>query len=192
MREFAQITWDAPLRDDCRALLALALREDLGGADDWTSSALVPAQAIGRAEVVARRAGIVAGLPAVELLVEMVDARLGWLPAAGDGDPIEPGARIAQIEGPARSLLRAERPMLNLLGRLSGIATLTRQFVEAVSGTKARVYDTRKTTPGWRRLEKYAVRCGGGRNHRTGLFDAVLIKDNHLALGADATDSAAR
>jgi len=192
MREFAQITWDAPLRDDCRALLALALREDLGGADDWTSSALVPAQAIGRAEVVARRAGIVAGLPAVELLVEMVDARLGWLPAAGDGDPIEPGARIAQIEGPARSLLRAERPMLNLLGRLSGIATRTRQFVEAVSGTKARVYDTRKTTPGWRRLEKYAVRCGGGRNHRTGLFDAVLIKDNHLALGADATDSAAR
>jgi nicotinate-nucleotide pyrophosphorylase (carboxylating) len=107
-----------------------------------------------------------------------------------DGRSVEPGDRVARMEGPARGILTAERPVLNLLGRLSGIATLTKRYVEAVVGTRARIYDTRKTTPGWRRLEKYAVRCGGGSNHRTGLFDAVLIKDNHLALGAGADDSA--
>ncbi|NUQ64248.1 MAG: carboxylating nicotinate-nucleotide diphosphorylase, partial [Pirellulales bacterium] len=114
-----------------------------------------------------------------------VDSGLRWTPAAEDGQAVAAGAAVARIEGPARALLTAERLVLNLLGRMSGIATLTREYVNAVSGTKARIYDTRKTTPGWRRLEKYAVRCGGGRNHRTGLFDAVLIKDNHLALGVD-------
>ncbi len=110
--------------------------------------------------------------------------RLRWSPQIADGSPVEKGTCAGIIEGPARGLLAAERILLNLLGRLSGIATLTRQYVAAVAGTKARIYDTRKTTPGWRRLEKYAVRCGGGSNHRSGLFDAVLIKDNHLALGA--------
>ena len=104
---------------------------------------------------------------------------------AHDGDLVSAGAIIATLAGPARDLLTSERTLLNLLGRLSGIATLTRQYVDAVAGTKARIYDTRKTTPGWRRLEKYAVRCGGGYNHRTGLFDAILIKDNHLALAAE-------
>jgi len=113
-----------------------------------------------------------------------MDSRLLWQPRAVDGAHVAAGEILATIVGPARSLLTAERPLLNFLGHLSGIATLTRRYVEAVAGTGARVYDTRKTTPGWRRLEKYAVRMGGGHNHRAGLFDAVLIKDNHLALGA--------
>jgi nicotinate-nucleotide pyrophosphorylase (carboxylating) len=159
-----------------------------------TTAALIPEDAIGQAEVVARREGLIAGLPAAQMALEMFDARLEWLPNCEDGRSVAPGERIARIEGPARSILTAERPVLNLLGRLSGIATLTKRYVEAVAGTKARIHDTRKTTPGWRRLEKYAVRCGGGWNHRTGLFDAVLIKDNHLAAwsgGAAAPSSPA-
>jgi nicotinate-nucleotide pyrophosphorylase (carboxylating) len=109
-----------------------------------------------------------------------------------DGQLLEPGDSLGQIEGPARGILTAERIVLNALGRLSGIASLTRQYVEAAGETAARIYDTRKTTPGWRRLEKYAVRCGGGCNHRTGLFDAVLIKDNHLALGVELSAAANR
>jgi nicotinate-nucleotide pyrophosphorylase (carboxylating) len=113
-----------------------------------------------------------------------IDAK--WRPLANDGDAVQAGAALAEIAGEARDLLTAERLLLNLVGRLSGIATLTRQYVDAIAGTRARIYDTRKTTPGLRRLEKYAVRCGGGTNHRTGLFDAVLIKDNHLAFAAAA------
>jgi nicotinate-nucleotide pyrophosphorylase (carboxylating) len=120
------------------------------------------------------------------LVLREIDRRLQWFPLAKDGDPVAPGQQVARIEGPAAALLAAERLVLNFLGRMSGIATLTRQYVEAVAGTKARIYDTRKTTPGWRRLEKYAVKCGGGWNHRTGLFEALLIKDNHLALGAES------
>src|SRR5205085_11574756 len=104
-----------------------------------------------------------------------------WQPVRADGDRLEPGTVVARLAGPMRSLLALERMALNFLQRLSGIATLTARFVAAVAGTRAAIYDTRKTTPGWRALEKYAVRCGGGRNHRFGLFDAVLIKDNHLA-----------
>jgi nicotinate-nucleotide pyrophosphorylase (carboxylating) len=124
---------------------------------------------------------VIAGLPAAAAAIAQIDARLRWTPIASDGAVIQPGDCVARIEGPARGILSAERLVLNLLGRLSGIATLTRRFVEAVAGTKARIYDTRKTTPGWRRLEKYAVQCGGGVNHRMGLFDRILIKDNHLA-----------
>ncbi len=113
-----------------------------------------------------------------------------WSPQVGDGDAISAGQTLAILAGPARSLLTVERILLNLVGRLSGIATLAKAYVDAAGGTQARIYDTRKTTPGWRRLEKYAVRCGGGRNHRTGLFDAMLIKDNHLALGAQAEGTA--
>jgi len=128
---------------------------------------------------------VIAGLRAAKFAAGAVEPRVRWTAVAEDRQEATIGASVARMEGPARGLLRAERLVLNLLGRLSGIATLTRQYVEAVRGTQARIYDTRKTTPGWRRLEKYAVRCGGGHNHRTGLFDAVLIKDNHLALGAD-------
>ena len=183
-KEFSQIKWDRPLREDLRELLRLAIREDTGQLGDLTSTALVPEDAIGRADVVARGAGVVAGLPGVEMVLELVDSNLRCTRQVEDGRPVQPGEKVARIEGPARSLLTAERLMLNLLGRLSGIATLTKRYVDAVAGTKARVYDTRKTTPGWRLLEKYAVNCGGGRNHRTGLFDAILIKDNHLAVGS--------
>jgi nicotinate-nucleotide pyrophosphorylase (carboxylating) len=130
----------------------------------------------------------VAGLPAVELILSTIEPHLRWSPQTDDGQAIVCGQCIGSIAGPARGLLVAERILLNFLGRLSGIATLTRRYVDAVAGTSARIYDTRKTTPGWRRLEKYAVRCGGGRNHRGGLDNAVLIKDNHLALGNRSAD----
>ncbi len=185
-REFHQVSWDAQLQADWLRLLELAVDEDLGRQGDWTSLALVPAEARGRTAVVVRGSGVVAGLPAVESTLATFDSGLRWSPEAEDGRSVERGMPLGTIEGPARGLLAAERVLLNLLGRLSGIATLTRRFVDAAAGTKARIYDTRKTTPGWRRLEKYAVRCGGGWNHRSGLFEAVLIKDNHLALGAEA------
>jgi nicotinate-nucleotide pyrophosphorylase (carboxylating) len=191
-KEFQQTTWDEAARQQWQALLQLAVREDLAEAGDWTTNALVPADAPGRAAVVARQAGAVAGLSAVEMTLAAISPRLQWSPRAADGQPVQPGEVLGLIEGPARGLLSAERLLLNMLGRLSGIATLTRQYVEAVAGTRTRIYDTRKTTPGWRRLEKYAVRCGGGWNHRTGLFEAVLIKDNHLALGAQSADASAR
>lgn len=180
---FESIAWDDSVHQDLAALLPLALDEDLGTHGDWTSLALVDAGAMGGAHVVVRQPGTIAGLPAAEMALAAVDSRLDWQPNVGDGAGVVPGQRVARVAGPVRSLLAAERLVLNLLGRLSGIATLTRHYVEAVAGTGATVYDTRKTTPAWRRLEKYAVRCGGGRNHRTGLFDAVLIKDNHLAAG---------
>lgn len=141
---------------------------------------------MGRAAIVARESGAIAGLPGVEATFREIEPLLKWTPAVDDGHWATAGDVLGQLEGPARGLLSSERLALNLLGHLSGIATLTRAYVEAVADTEARIYDTRKTTPGWRRLEKYAVRCGGGRNHRSGLHEAVLIKDNHLALGADA------
>jgi len=164
-------------------MLRLAIREDLGRRGDQTSKALIPTGAVGAAEVVARQPGIVAGLPAAETAVRLVNRALVWTARLGDGQAVEAGDCVARIEGPVRGILAAERVLLNVLARLSGIATLTRRYVDAVAGTRARIYDTRKTTPGWRRLEKYAVRMGGGRNHRTGLYDAILIKDNHLAFG---------
>jgi nicotinate-nucleotide pyrophosphorylase (carboxylating) len=184
VHDFHQIDWDGAVEEDCRQIIRLAIREDLDRTYDWTTVSLVPAETRGHAAIVARRNGVIAGLPAARLALEEMDAQLQWSPNTEDGAAVSAGDTIAIIEGPARSLLTAERLVLNLIGRLSGIATLTRRYVDAVAGTKAHIYDTRKTTPGWRRLEKYAVRRGGGRNHRTGLFDAILIKDNHLALGA--------
>ncbi len=181
-KDFAQLDWDETLADDCRQIVRLAIREDLAQAQDWTSMALAPEEARGQATLVAREAGTVAGLQAAALALDEMQVPIAWRPAANDGQRVAAGDCLAELSGPVRALLTAERLLLNLIGRLSGVATLTRQFVQAVQGTSAGVYDTRKTTPGWRRLEKYAVRCGGGRNHRTGLFDAVLIKDNHLAL----------
>ena len=185
-REFQQIEWDAAAIDDCRQLVRLAIREDLDRHHDWTTVSLVPEETNGRAAVVAREPLVVAGLAAAQLALAEMDKRVLWTPHVSDGAAATAGTTLALIQGEARSLLTAERIILNLIGRLSGVATLTRQFVEAVWGTKARIYDTRKTTPGWRRLEKYAVRCGGGHNHRTGLFDAILIKDNHVAFGRAA------
>jgi nicotinate-nucleotide pyrophosphorylase (carboxylating) len=189
-KEFRQLDWDSAVEEDCRHVIRLAVREDLDRLFDWTTVCLVPPGVKGEAAVVARKCGVVAGLRAAAAAIDEMDASLQFCPSAEDGAAIAAGQTLATLSGSARSMLTAERIMLNLLARLSGIATLTRQFVDAVRGTSARIYDTRKTTPGWRRLEKYAVRCGGGYNHRTGLFDAILIKDNHLALGAAGQGSA--
>jgi len=183
MRDFTQHHWQPLIQRDFEQLLALALFEDADTMGDITCLALVPQTVQGSAAVVARTEGLLAGVPLVSVIVSAVDSALVWEPVLDDSAELTRGAVVGIIRGPARGLLAAERLVLNFLGRLSGIATLTKRYVEAVRGTKANVYDTRKTTPGWRRLEKYAVACGGGRNHRTGLYDAVLIKDNHLALG---------
>jgi nicotinate-nucleotide pyrophosphorylase (carboxylating) len=163
------------------ALIAQALAEDLGQVGDITSTAIIPSDARGSARLVARSPGVLAGMSAVERLAARFELIDNWEPCLSDGDSVESGSLIACVHGPMRSLLGMERIALNFLQRLSGIATLTARFVAAVAGTRAAIYDTRKTTPGWRALEKYAVRCGGGHNHRLGLFDAVLIKDNHIA-----------
>jgi nicotinate-nucleotide pyrophosphorylase (carboxylating) len=185
-QDFTQIVWDAALEAECRRIVRSAFDEDLQQIGDWTTNALVRPDAIGRAAVVSRQPGVVAGLPAAQMAAAEFDPRINWHPAITDGSAIEAGTVLATLDGPARSLLTVERVLLNLLGRLSGIATLTRRFVDAVGSAPVRIYDTRKTTPGWRRPEKYAVRQGGGWNHRLGLFDAVLIKDNHLAVAAAA------
>jgi len=184
--DFTQLDWDSAIEDDLRQIVRLAVREDLAREQDWTTLALVGPDAEGRAAVVAREPGVVAALPAAPVVIDEMHAVTQWHAKAHDGDEVAAGATVAEISGSARDMLVAERPLLNLIGRLSGIATLTRQYVRQIEGTGARVYDTRKTTPGWRRLEKYAVRCGGGMNHRIGLFDAVLIKDNHLAVAGRA------
>lgn len=163
------------------ALISLALAEDLGERGDLTSQTLIPPEARGTVQVVARQTGILAGVPLVAAVFARLDSDVTVTPRRADGDRLTPGAVVADVSGSVRSLLTGERTMLNFLTHLSGIATLTRQFVDAVAGTRAVILDTRKTLPGWRRLQKYAVRCGGGANHRMGLFDAVLIKDNHLA-----------
>ncbi len=173
---------------NARALVALALSEDLGEAGDVTASATIPPEAIGSARFVARTPGVVAGLPVAALVVEAFGPDLRFEPARSDGERIERGDVLARVEGSMRSLLSAERTALNFLQRLGGVASLTARFVAEVEGTKAVILDTRKTTPGWRALEKYAVRCGGGTNHRIGLYDAILIKDNHLAYLLDGGD----
>lgn len=183
VRDFHQTVYNDALRNDMRALVSLAIREDNDVDGDITSKSLIPESAPGRAAVVARGKGVAAGLVFAQELLQMVDARLTWESVANDGDLLEKGSVLGYVAGPTLAMLTAERLLLNLVGRLSGVATLARQYVDAIAGTKAHIYDTRKTTLGWRRLEKYAVRCGGARNHRSGLYDAVLIKDNHLAFG---------
>jgi len=159
-----------------------ALVEDFGRAGDVTSVATVPADLRGRAVVAAREAGVIGGLPLVEAVFGKLDAEVKLTAHARDGDAVAAGTVLMTVEGNARSLLGAERTALNFLGHLSGIATATAEFVRLIAGTPARVCCTRKTTPGLRALQKYAVRCGGGFNHRFGLDDAILIKDNHIAV----------
>lgn len=160
--------------------VAEALEEDLGLAGDITTMATVAADARARARLGAREAGVVAGLQPFEAAFRMLDADVAIEIAVPDGGLVEAGAEIARISGNARALLTAERVALNFVGHMSGIATLTHRFVEKVAGTSAHIIDTRKTTPGLRAFEKLAVRAGGGSNHRFGLFDAILIKDNHI------------
>jgi nicotinate-nucleotide pyrophosphorylase (carboxylating) len=163
-------------------LLRLALEEDLGAVGDVTTDCLVPPDVRATAAIVARADGVVAGLPVVERVLvlgealELLETRF----VARDGDRCRAGDTLVRFDGPLAALLPLERTMLNALGRLSGIASLTRRYVDAIAGTKARLCCTRKTLPGWRELEKYAVRCGGGWLHRIGLYDAMLVKDNHL------------
>jgi nicotinate-nucleotide pyrophosphorylase (carboxylating) len=164
----------------CQKLVELALAEDLEPGGDYTSLAIVPPELTGLADFVARSAGILAGLPTVELVINAVDPRLTFDTLIPDGASLRTDDRIGHVRGPLHGLFATERIALNFLQHLSGIATLTRRFVEAVAGLPCSIYDTRKTTPGWRLLEKYAVRQGGGGNHRMGLNDGVLIKDNHL------------
>jgi nicotinate-nucleotide pyrophosphorylase (carboxylating) len=171
----------------CERLARLALEEDLGATGDLTSQAVIPPDAVGQAVFVARSAGVIAGLPAAAIVFGLVDPGLSFQPLVSDGAAAQPGTQVAVVRGPMRSLLTGERTALNFMQRLSGIATLTARYVALVAGLRCKVLDTRKTTPGWRQLEKYAVRQGGGHNHRMGLHDGILIKDNHLAALASAT-----
>jgi nicotinate-nucleotide pyrophosphorylase (carboxylating) len=177
-----------------RPIVRMALAEDLGRAGDVTAAACIPQGARMRARFTARKAGVLAGIDCVRIALEEMDAGASMALNARDGDAFEAGAVLADAEADARAFLSAERTALNLLGRLCGVATLTRAYVDAVAGTGARIADTRKTTPGLRALEKHAVRCGGGVNHRFGLDDAVLIKDNHVAVcgGVEPAVRAAR
>ena len=172
-----------PLPDTLlRPLVENALREDLGRAGDITSNATIPANSQAKATFNARKAGIVAGIDLAHLAFQIFDPSVIFRPLKQDGDILDAGDCIAEVHGPARSLLSAERVSLNFLCHLSGIASETHKFVEAVKPHHARICDTRKTTPGLRALEKHAVLAGGGHNHRFGLDDAVLIKDNHIAV----------
>lgn len=162
-------------------LIELALSEDLAGASDLTCDALISPEDCAEVHVVARQPGVVAGLPIGDLVYERLDRVVGWVPEVKDGAFVQPDDVVARVSGPLAGLLTGERTVLNFLTHLSGIATQTREYVEAVRGTKAVILDTRKTLPGWRTLAKYAVRAGGGTNHRMGLYDGVLVKDNHIA-----------
>ena len=163
-------------------VVRMALAEDLGRAGDITAQACIPDGARMRAVFAARKPGVLAGVDCVRLALLAMDPAAKITPRLKDGDAFEAGAILVEVEAEARAFLAAERTALNLLGRLCGVATLTRAYVEAVEGTGARIADTRKTTPGLRALEKHAVACGGGLNHRFGLDDAILIKDNHVAV----------
>jgi nicotinate-nucleotide pyrophosphorylase (carboxylating) len=163
------------------AVVAQALAEDIGHGDLTTQTA-IPAAVQSTAHIVTREAGVVAGLPVVIAVFHQLDPRLKVLLHVDDGATVAAGTKLATVVGSARSILSGERVALNLLQRLSGIATMTAQYVAAVANTKAKILDTRKTTPGLRALEKYAVRVGGGYNHRFGLYDGVMLKDNHLAI----------
>lgn len=167
-----------------------ALEEDIG-AGDVTTDSIVPADAGMRGEIIAKQNGIIAGLDVAEACFSLVDQRVTFAAQVGEGERVQGRQLLAKLEGPARALLTAERTALNFLGRMSGIATLTRQFVDAVAGTKAIILDTRKTAPGLRAADKLAVLRGGGQNHRIGLYDMILIKDNHIDF-AGGIDEAVR
>ncbi len=180
----------APFSDstaaDCLKLIAMSLQEDVGADNisagiDCTTDAIVPHEATAKAGFVSRDEGVVCGVEVCKLAIEKFAPKLSLDVQAADGERIKPQQTIAVMSGPAHDILTMERTCLNFMCRLSGISSLTFQYVTEIAGTQATVLDTRKTTPGWRRLEKYAVACGGGDNHRMGLYDAVMIKDNHLA-----------
>ena len=163
-----------------RQIIQMAIEEDLGQGD-MTSELLFKDDTIAKSNIISREEIVVCGMDIAKEILKQYDKRLKLKVYVNDGGSAYVGCRLATIDGPLRSTLSSERVMLNFMQRLSGIATTTRKYVRAIQGTRAKIYDTRKTMPGWRILEKYAVRCGGGYNHRLGLYDGILIKDNHLA-----------
>ncbi len=163
-----------------KKLVQMAIEEDLGHGD-MTTELLFDEDITGQASIVPREEIVVCGMPVVQEIIRQYDDRLKLTIHIKDGEPAHVGSKLATFDGPLRSILSVERIVLNFLQRLSGIATTTSAYVRAIQGTRAKIYDTRKTLPGWRTLEKYAVRCGGGCNHRQGLYDGILIKDNHIA-----------
>ncbi|NMC20274.1 MAG: carboxylating nicotinate-nucleotide diphosphorylase [Thermogutta sp.] len=185
-RDFRQITWGSELGKIVRDLATSAKVEDLPPGGDVTSVALISPQAEGTARMVLREEAVASGLEAAPIWLAAYSEQLRWRAAVRDAEKLPAGSALGELSGPVVHILQAERTLLNFLSHLFGIATMTARFVAAVAGTSARIYDTRKTTPGWRLLEKYAVRCGGGYNHRLNLSDAVLIKDNHIAWLAES------
>ncbi len=171
------------LRARTRELAVLARGDDLGARGDITTALMLPDAGEAEYRLIARQGGVLAGRLIADDILQAFDRRieLTWANGCEDGLKIKRGTELARVLGPAPSILSAERVFINFLQRLCGVATLTRTFVDAVAGTEARICDTRKTVPGWRLLDKYAARCGGGKNHRLGLYDAILVKDNHLA-----------
>jgi nicotinate-nucleotide pyrophosphorylase (carboxylating) len=172
-------------------LIDLALEEDRG-AGDWTTRWVVPARTRGHARIVAKADGVIAGLAIACTVFSRLDLRVEITSTVSDGTVVRDGDVVCTIRGPARTILTGERTALNFMQRLSGIATQTRKFVDAVAGTEAKILDTRKTTPGWRSLEKAAVKAGGGENHRFGLFDMVLIKENHIQIAGGVAEAVKR
>ena len=168
-----------------RPLVETALTEDLGRRGDITSQATIPADMQAQLQIKARQAGVICGMDLARLVFDMVDTQIGFDAQVADGERVEAGTVLATVRGNARHLLTAERTALNFMTHLSGIATATRQIVDSVAAYPAQITCTRKTIPGLRTVQKYAVRCGGGRNHRLGLDDAILIKDNHIAIAGD-------
>lgn len=184
--DYREVLADQDLEQATRQLVRLAIHEDLGRSFDWTTVCLIQPDQSGSCSVVAREGGTAAGLVTVPWILSEFEADLLAECLLEDGSTFESGQELIRLRGNVRDLLTAERTILNLISRLCGIATLTAKYVTEMDSVTTRLYDTRKTTPGWRLLEKYAVRCGGAHNHRTGLHDGFLIKDNHLALAGTA------
>ncbi|HKE57790.1 MAG TPA: carboxylating nicotinate-nucleotide diphosphorylase [Pyrinomonadaceae bacterium] len=182
---------NSQLPGDIITCIKRALDEDIG-AGDVTTNGIVPAKASLRGRIVAKQAGVVAGLEVAKAVLLTLDEQVEFESHVVDGDTVRHKTSLATLSGPARALLTGERTALNFLGRMSGIATLTREFVNAVAGTRATILDTRKTAPGLRSVDKLAVRLGGGQNHRAGLFDMVLIKDNHIDFAGSITTAVER
>lgn len=188
MQDYVTVSANTALENDLRQLVRLAIAEDLADAVDWTSVCLLDDDRTGGCQIVPREIGVCAGISLLEWIVDEFDADLSVECLASDGDALVPGTPIAKLRGNARDLLASERTILNVLCRLCGVASQVKEYVDTIADSRAKIYDTRKTTPGWRLLEKYAVACGGGHNHRRGLYDGFLIKDNHLQLGGTATE----
>ena len=181
----------SPISEEIEACIKVALDEDIGSGDA-TTNAVIPLDTFLRGEIVAKQSGVIAGLDVAAAVFRLLDKRIEFLSRVDEGELVEPLTVLAEVNGPARPLLTGERTALNFLNRMSGIATLTHKFVTAISHTRAKILDTRKTVPGLRALDKLAVKRGGGQNHRAGLFDMILIKDNHIDVSGSLTEAVSR